>query len=90
MKLFSLSFLATISAASASSLRGDFETDVADVSNRILQDCVAFSSYLGCYKDRNKDRALPFQVDGRSHTAAECEAACTMEGYTHFARQWSK
>lgn len=96
MKLITLvSVLAGIfTPASASSLRGDFESDVAaasapsDIDGRNLQNCVARSTYLGCYENRNKDRALPYQVDGKSHTAVTCEATCAGLGFSFFAREW--
>lgn len=88
MKIFTVSSLAAISAASASFLRGDFETDVVDTSSRNLQDCVARSSYLGCFKNKNNDRALPHEVGGRKHSAETCESECTNKGFTHFAREW--
>lgn len=82
------SLLAAITAASGSSLRGDFETDVVDTSSRNLQNCVARSSYLGCFKNQNNDRAMSFQVADRNHSALTCESACTSKGYTFFAREW--
>jgi len=90
MKLITLTVLAAISAASGSSLRGDFETDVVavDTSNRNLQDCVASSSFLGCFKDRNNNRAMTHEVDGRYHSAEVCESTCADMGYMYFAREW--
>lgn len=95
MKTFTLSFLlAAISAAAGSSLRGDFETDadVADASRRNLQNCVANSSYLGCYEDRSggngSKRAMQFRYAGKDHSALKCESVCVDMGYKFFARQW--
>ena len=44
--------------------------------------------YLGCYKDRNRRRALPYEVHGRPHSAEGCMNACNEAGYKYFARQW--
>ena len=44
---------------------------------RNLQECVARSTYLGCFNNENNDRALPREVFGpksRGHSAVECEA----------------
>lgn len=91
MKFFTVSLLAAISAASGSSLRGDdFQSDVVDNTqgSRNLQNCVARSTYLGCFNNRNNNRALPFEVDGRNHDAETCEAACADLDFAYFAREW--
>lgn len=88
MKFFTLTFFAANTTASGHSLRGDFEADVMHTSDRNLQDCVGRSSYLGCFRDRNRDRAMPHEVDGRRHSAEDCETECTKTGYMYFARQW--
>ena len=46
------------------------------------------ANYLGCYKNKNKDRALPYKVDGRRHTTGECQAACAEQNMQYFAREW--
>ncbi|KAL7552942.1 hypothetical protein ACHAWF_017901 [Thalassiosira exigua] len=89
MKFFtSLVASLAVSVASGSFLRGDFEADVVEASSRILQNCVARSSYLGCFQNRNNNRALPHEVDGRGHTAEECESACTDMGFMFFALEY--
>jgi len=50
--------------------------------------CVSRSTYLGCYENRNNNRALPHEIDGRGHTARECENACADKGFLYFAREW--
>ncbi|KAL7529453.1 hypothetical protein ACHAXR_004522 [Thalassiosira sp. AJA248-18] len=90
MNFFTLTLLAAfVSTASGSSLRGDFESDVVDTSNRNLQNCVSSrSSYLGCFANRVNNRALPYQVPGKFHSAEDCESACLDKGYMIFAREW--
>ena len=44
--------------------------------------------YMGCYKDRQKDRALSHKVKGRYHDAKTCHVECNKLGYRYFARQW--
>jgi hypothetical protein len=44
--------------------------------------------YMGCYEDRNRNRALPHEVNGRYHSAEVCHEECTKAGYQFFARQW--
>jgi hypothetical protein len=89
MNYLALFLFAIISAASGRSIRrGEFETDVGNTSSRNLDDCVARSSYLGCFNNKNNDRALPYQIGGRFHTAEHCESACTSKGYVHFALEW--
>lgn len=46
------------------------------------------STYVGCYRNKNKNRALPVQVDGTGWSAMECESACTARGFEFFAREW--
>jgi hypothetical protein len=53
--------------------------------------CVWLSApaqYLGCYKNKNRDRALPYEVPGRDHSTAECLAECSSMGMKYFAREW--
>ena len=44
--------------------------------------------YMGCYEDRQKDRALSHKVMGRYHDAKTCHVECNKLGYRYFARQW--
>lgn len=44
--------------------------------------------YMGCYEDRQKDRALSHKVMGRYHDAQTCHLECNKLGYRYFARQW--
>ena len=99
----SLLFIVSTAASQGSIRRvDDLSTDAVDTTSRNLltheehfrintrsskSDCVARSSYLGCYKNKNQNRALPYEV-GRGYSANECETACTEEGYVHFAREW--
>ena len=53
-----------------------------------VEDCVTRSTYMGCYNDRNQNRAMPVEIDGRGHTARECEEACAERGFLYFGRQW--
>ena len=46
------------------------------------------STYLGCYENRNQDRALPYEMKERDYTPKECEMACASRGYLYFAREW--
>lgn len=46
------------------------------------------SPFLGCYKNKNRDRALPHQVGGRGHSAKDCQDECSKKGMTYFAREW--
>lgn len=68
-------------------LRGG--TDIVGGEERALSsDCVTRSTYMGCYNDRNQNRAMPVEIDGRGHTARECEEACAQRGFLYFGRQW--
>jgi len=92
MKAFTLSFLAVICTASGTSLRNDFEAELASVvdtpsSNRNLQDCVASSTYVGCYADRNLNRIMEKQIAGNGHSALMCESVCVDQGYMYFGRE---
>ena len=81
-----VSLFIAFSAVSAHSLRGDFE---ADVVRNLEGECVSGgSSYVGCFEDRLNNRAISYQVDGKGHSAEECETACKSKDYTIFARQW--
>ena len=44
--------------------------------------------YLGCYENKNRDRAFFYQVKGRNHSARECQEECSKKGYAYFAREW--
>ncbi|KAL7438649.1 hypothetical protein ACHAXM_007362 [Skeletonema potamos] len=46
------------------------------------------SVYLGCYDDRQEDRAFPFQVPSDGHGALDCERECTTRSYRYFGRQF--
>lgn len=46
------------------------------------------SVYLGCYDDRQEDRAFPFQVPFSFHGALDCERECTSRNYLYFGRQF--
>ena len=91
------SHVASASDESSHRLRGSFESDVIDagvsglvsssISRELKTDCVAGSVYLGCFKDRQNARAMEFQVPGKDHSAATCEAECSSRGYTHFGRE---
>ena len=82
MRLFLLAILISAAAAASSLLRGD------SAEERNLQDCVGGASYLGCFGNRNRDRALPYQVDGRYHSASDCRKECSDMGFMYFAREY--
>lgn len=44
-------------------------------------------TYLGCYKDRKGDRALPKRIDGKL-SVDQCNNACTSLNYKYSARQY--
>ncbi len=68
---------------------GDIRNNSLPTEERALSDtCVTRSDYIGCYEDRNNNRAMSHQIDGRGYTARECETKCAEEGYLYFARQW--
>ena len=46
------------------------------------------SIYLGCYDDRQDDRAFPFQVPSIGHSSLDCERECTNRSYRYFGRQF--
>ncbi len=46
------------------------------------------SKYLGCYDDRQDDRAFPFQVPSNGHGTVDCERECTSRRYRYFGRQF--
>ena len=56
-------------------------------SRELQADCVASSVYLGCFRDRKNNRAMEFQVPGKGHSAATCEAECSSRGYMYFGRE---
>ena len=58
------------------------------IGGHAKEHCVSRSTYLGCYENRNQDRALPYEMKGREYTARECELACASRGYLYFAREW--
>lgn len=96
MKVLSLLLLFTAAAVGHASeisqnLRGGDVDDVnflSSESRELTTDCVARSTYMGCYADRNQNRAMPVEVPGKGHTARECESKCIEMGYSFFARQW--
>ena len=88
MKSFAiLSFFYMISLVASQSLRNEYVFE-EDVNRELSSECGLGSTYIGCFEDRLKDRALPYQVDGQDHSPDDCEAACKSEGYTVFGRQW--
>ena len=89
MKSFAiLSFFYMISSvASSQSLRNEYVFE-EDMNRELSSECGLGYTYIGCYEDRLKDRALPYQVDGQDHSPEDCEAACKSKGYTIFGRQW--
>jgi hypothetical protein len=46
------------------------------------------SIYLGCYHDRQDDRAFPFEVPLKGQGALDCERLCSNRGYRYFGRQF--
>lgn len=49
------------------------------------------STYMGCFENRNNNRAFPMEVFGsqsRGHSSFDCESECESEGYTYFAREF--
>ena len=64
------------------------DTMMMTLERELSDTCVSRSNYLGCYEDRNNDRALSYEIDGRSHTAKDCEKACADKGFLYFAREW--
>jgi hypothetical protein len=46
------------------------------------------SEYVGCYADKNLQRALPIRIPGRQHTPIDCETECGARGYDYFAREF--
>lgn len=58
------------------------------IGGHAKEHCVSRSTYLGCYENRNQDRALPYEMKDRDYTAKECEMACASRGYLYFAREW--
>ena len=54
----------------------------------LSDDCVSRSTYLGCFNDRNQNRAMSTEIEGRGYTARECESACAERGFLYFGRQW--
>lgn len=69
---------------------GDFEADVVEPSSgrSLSSDCAGSASYLGCYRNRNMERALPVKIPGQDHSAAACHAECLALGMPIFAREW--
>eukprot|EP00804_Cyclotella_cryptica_P026689 CCRYP_007925-RB/>CCRYP_007925-RB protein AED:0.36 eAED:0.36 QI:268/1/1/1/0.5/0.33/3/527/234 len=86
--LLLLTLLSSITAENSIYLR----TYQINNHNRSLQtECTQRSTYLGCYTDRKKKRALPYEVFGREsrdHSPQECEAACAAAGYQVWGRQF--
>ena len=79
----------TVRISGAHTLRArDFDTDVVDnifLEERRKGECLPGVAYIGCFEDRKRDRALPYQVEGQFHKAEDCMSAC--QGYAIFARQ---
>lgn len=46
------------------------------------------SKYLGCYDDRQDDRAFPFQLPSKGYGTVDCERECTNRRYRYFGRQF--
>ena len=46
------------------------------------------SAYINCYYDRNTNRAMSHEIEGRGYTTRECETKCAEKGFLYFARQW--
>ena len=46
------------------------------------------SKYLGCYNDRQDDRAFPIQIPSNGHSSSKCERECTSRRYRYFGRQF--
>ena len=68
-------------------LRGGTDIGGTEEERALSSDCVSRSTYMGCYNDRNQNRAMPVEIDGRGHTARECEEACAERGFLYFGRQ---
>ena len=43
---------------------------------------------MGCFSDREGDRALPFRLEGNRKSVAECLAGCLVRGYKFAGRQY--
>eukprot|EP00985_Skeletonema_marinoi_P019530 scaffold11238_cov150-Skeletonema_marinoi.AAC.4 len=86
-----LSATAAISHANENTLNlrgGDIQNNFFAEERELSDTCVSRSAYLGCYENRNQNRALPHEIEGRPHTARECEEACANKGFLYFAREW--
>mmetsp|Transcript_891 Transcript_891/g.1411 ORF Transcript_891/g.1411 Transcript_891/m.1411 type:complete len:428 (+) Transcript_891:265-1548(+) len=86
-----LSASAAISHANENTLNlrgGDIQNNFIPEERELSDTCVSRSAYLGCYENRNQNRALPHEIGGRPHTARECEEACANKGFLYFAREW--
>mmetsp|Transcript_9033 Transcript_9033/g.18068 ORF Transcript_9033/g.18068 Transcript_9033/m.18068 type:complete len:806 (-) Transcript_9033:85-2502(-) len=86
-----LSASAAISHANGNTLNlrgGDIQNNFFPEERELSDTCVSRSAYLGCYENRNQNRALPHEIGGRPHTARECEEACANKGFLYFAREW--
>ncbi|KAL3791707.1 hypothetical protein ACHAWO_006269 [Cyclotella atomus] len=62
-----------------------------DMNRSLQQECAVRSTQLGCYNDKNSDRALPIEIFGpksRNILPSECEAACASAGYDLWGRQF--
>ena len=99
MKVLSILLLSTAAVIGHASeisqnLRGgDVDEDINFLSSEgrrreLTTDCVSRSTYMGCYRDRNQNRAMSFQMPGKGYTARQCESECIERGYSFFARQW--
>mmetsp|Transcript_7986 Transcript_7986/g.12092 ORF Transcript_7986/g.12092 Transcript_7986/m.12092 type:complete len:440 (+) Transcript_7986:246-1565(+) len=86
-----LSATAAVSHANENTLNlrgGDIQNNFIPEERELSDTCVSRSAYLGCYENRNQNRALPHEIGGRPHTARECEEACANKGFLYFAREW--
>jgi hypothetical protein len=74
---------------SSSTVEG--EENVGEGQHEVAPGCMDKfhdAPYVGCYEDRQKDRALSHKVMGRYHSAETCHVECNKLGYRYFARQW--
>ena len=76
-------------APADSSLESGVSEASSDASVDVAVDGSTQPIYLGCFRDSNPNRDLPFQVqnDGTNNTNAGCIAACAGLGYTYSATQ---
>lgn len=75
----------------SSSTEGEENVGGGQHENEVAPGCMDKfhdAPYIGCYEDRQKDRALSHKVMGRYHDAKTCHVECNKLGYRYFARQW--